>query len=308
VKRTAEFDAFGPWIVQVQAAEGLPRLYRDFPLDFAEARMVLKVPRNIQRRDANPDMHLYDYLLVAGRSGLTVLTRRDDAYDTTEMPYPRIAAVHTSVSMLDGLLRVYDVAGPAPCGVGLEVPYNGVSDDLVRELARIVRAQALAPTPGLGEPSPASREPLSLGLDDLGRTDTALVTAQREFTMAEGIIPRAVHLRTPVHRASGFLRGFFDVVRPVTLHAAVLATSPGELHLVHRWPWVTVGRRPVHSVAHTAVTLPRVDRVEVVDSLRYEGVQLLRIISGQSVVEVLFPEGAETGTVVQEILGARAGG
>lgn len=306
VKRTAEFDAFGPWLVQVQAPEGLPRLYRDHPLDFGSARMVLKVPRNIQRRDANPDMHLYDYLLVAGGSGVTVLSRRGDVYDTAELPYERIAAVRTSVSMLDGLLRVYDVAGEGPDGVGLEVPYNGVSDDLIRKLARIMRSQALASVPGGAEPRPLGAEPLSLGLDDLGRSDIALVTAQREFTAAEGMVPCATHLRTPVRRGSGAMRGFFDVLRPVTLHAGILATSPGEVHLVHRRPWVTTGRKPVHSVAHTVVIVPRVEQVEVIDSPRYQGVRLARIISGRSVVVMPFPEGADTGTGVQAILGARA--
>jgi len=73
---TAEFDAFGPWIDEVRTASAVPRLYRDYPLDLDAARLVLKVPRNIARRDALPTMDLYDHLLVVGPHDLTVLSAR----------------------------------------------------------------------------------------------------------------------------------------------------------------------------------------------------------------------------------------
>ena len=61
--RVSEYDAFGPWIDEVFAPEDVPRLFRNHALDFDAARLVLKVPRDIVRRDATPDMDLYDYLL-----------------------------------------------------------------------------------------------------------------------------------------------------------------------------------------------------------------------------------------------------
>jgi hypothetical protein len=52
---TPEYDAFGPWVDPVRTAEEVPPLYRDHPVDLAGSRLVLKVPRDIARRDATPD-------------------------------------------------------------------------------------------------------------------------------------------------------------------------------------------------------------------------------------------------------------
>lgn len=73
---TPEYDAFGPWVDPVRSAEEVPPLYRDHPVDLAASRLVLKVPRDIARRDATPDMDLYDHLLVLEADALTVLSRR----------------------------------------------------------------------------------------------------------------------------------------------------------------------------------------------------------------------------------------
>src|SRR5665647_3181235 len=98
----------------------------------SSATLVLKVPRVISRRDANSDMDLYDHLVVAGATSLTVLSRRGDTYQSAEVPYARIAAVSTSVALLDGLLVARDVEGAAAAGVAVTFRYNGVSDDLVK--------------------------------------------------------------------------------------------------------------------------------------------------------------------------------
>ena len=302
--RTAEFDAFGPWVTQVVSAEGLPRLYADHVVDFDTARMVVKVPRNITRRDASPDMHLYDHLLIAGQSELTVLSRREDEYTTTVVPYDRVAAVHTSVVMLDGLLRIYDAGGTGRSGVALDLPYNGVSDDVVGRLARIVRAEALAAAGDRAVVTPEGA-PLKLNLEDLGQHDVALVTAGRELARVEGLLTWAAHGRVPVQRRGGVLGVLGKLVFAPTLHAAVVGSTPGEVHVIHRRPWVTTGRKPVHSVAHTAITVPRVERLEVTEHEAFTGTQLVRVVAGAAEVDLLVPTGAPTLDTLLTLLDAR---
>ncbi len=54
--RVSEYDRFGPWIDEVLDLEDVPALFRDHAIDFDTARLVLKVPREIARRDATADM------------------------------------------------------------------------------------------------------------------------------------------------------------------------------------------------------------------------------------------------------------
>jgi len=70
--RTAEFDAFGPWILQVSTYDDVPPLFRTVA-NLDGANLALKIPRRIDRRDANPD--LYDQLLIVRDQGMDVLTR-----------------------------------------------------------------------------------------------------------------------------------------------------------------------------------------------------------------------------------------
>jgi len=95
------------------------------------------------------------------------------------------------------------------------------------------------------------------------------------------------------------------VLHPATLHAAVVGSTHGEVHLVHRRPWVTAGRKPMHSVAHTVVTAPRVERVEVADHPTYLGVQLVTVVAGRARIEIPCPEGAGTVATLLTLLGAR---
>lgn len=299
MRRTAEFDAFGPWIDEVHSPEEVPRLYRDHPLDLSTAHLTLKVPRRIARRDANPDMDLYDHLVVAGASELTVLTRRGSDYVTRVLPYQRLATVQTSVDLLAGRLVVHDVEARQPGRPAITLGYNSVSHDMVQRLARVVRAQA--------RPEPArvpatARAPLQLGSRDLGHADVGLVTAQHELASHEpDVVPLAAHRRTRVARREGALSGPLDAFRPVTLHAAVVGAGPGELHLLHRRDWFTTGRRPEHSVSHTVVLVDRVTSAEVRESGRYAA-RVVAVRSGRAVVEVPFPPDAETGPAVQDVV------
>jgi hypothetical protein len=304
MRRTVEFDEFGPWVFEVRSPEDVPRLYKGHPLDLDTAEMVLKVPRRIWRRDANPDMDLYDHLLIAGPESLTVLSRRGDRYETVDVPYRRVAAVMSSVSLLDGRLLVRDVAGE-DAGLVVNVRYNSVSHDLLQRLVQVISVKSREAMGSADPATPPHVEHPPIALRDLGDDDVALVTGLRELALLEDrVVPVATHQRTGVRRKSGSLRGVVDVIRPVTLHAAIVGVSPGELHVVHRRDWFSIGRRPVHSVAHTVLPVANVTGVEVADSPRYTVARVLRVTSGKSVVEIPFPAGAETGAAMLGALGA----
>lgn len=306
MQRSAEYDAFGPWTYRVTAPEEVPRLYRGHGIDPAAARLVLKVPRVIDRREATPDMHLYDHLLVAGGDALTVLSRRGDTYHVAEVPYARVAAVHHSYSMLDGRLVVHDVDGRERAGIAVSLRYNAVSRGVVEELAELVREQALAAR------APAERPVRSNGatarVAELDEADAALVTLYRAIAdRRPGLVVLGSHSRVIVPRRDVPFRRLLDSLRPVTLHAALVCADAGTLDLVHRREWFTSHPRPAWSVAHTFVVTSAVTAVGSHEHPRYEGVYRVQVASGRALVELAFPDGAESGTAIAAALaGVRA--
>lgn len=303
---TPEFDAFGPWIYEVRTPEEVPPLYRAHAIDLDSARVVLKVPRPIERRNATPTMHLYDHLLVAGPDELTVLSREVDSARERSVPYARIGAVELSVSLLDGRLRLLD-ATPGSGGELLSLTFNGVSLGTVEQLVDLLVTEALAHGGGS-----AAREPTAAPTGAAARTwsvagpDVALVVAYKELAeRVPGLVRLADHARVPVtRRSTSLVARLLDRWWPVTLHAAVVAYAPGRVEVLHRRELTSPRGRPAHSIARTTLLASAVTAVALTPHPAYSGALACRVSVGDAAVQLAFPEGAPTVRALREALSA----
>src|SRR5665647_2090229 len=125
---TAEYDAFGPWIYEVRRPDEVPRLFRSHPLDLDHALLTVKVPREIERRVANPSMDLYDNLLSLGPESITVLSRRGREFDARTVRYGQIQGITEFVDLLDARVTLHDDDSP------VVVRYNASSTDVMSQL------------------------------------------------------------------------------------------------------------------------------------------------------------------------------
>lgn len=238
---TPELDQFGPWVLPVRGPIDVPRLYADERVDWDGVELALKVPRPVHRRDATPDMDLYDALLLVDRTGLTVLRRRPagPGYDRLTARHADVLALESSTDMLDGRLTLHTGSGT------VEVPYNGSQAGVVEDLLAVLRAHAFGARSGMPRDAP------DLDRGAAGPADIALVTAYRELVGA-GVAVDAVAAvpRGRVRRRGGAIVRPADLVLPVTRHAAVVAVGPREVHVLHRREWLTTKRTPTHSLTH----------------------------------------------------------
>lgn len=302
----SEFDRFGPWIDEVRTPDDVPRLFREHPIDLAAARLVLKVPRNIARRDATPDMDLYDHLLVLDAEGLTVLARRgagdtgrrsvaSGGYDVATIPSAQVVAIRDVVSMLDGRLSVYTHDGAV-----VSVRYNGSGRANVTRLVTGLRdAAATQPAreTGLALRAAAQAEAAGLVRLDPGRDDVALVSDFRDLARRNpGLVASTCHGRTALAPRAGGLAGAMHRallgLSPMTLHGAIVAGDGVVLEVLGRHEWLVRGRAPVHSGSRLVLPLSAPDRIGVVPHPHYAGVAVVRITAGTSSVEVAVPEGS----------------
>ena len=303
MKSTPEFDAFGPWIYEVRTPEEVPPLYRAHAIDLQAARLVLKVPRPIERRSATPTMHLYDHLLVAGPDELTVLSRDGDRYREVSVPYGRVGAVQLSVSLLDGRLRLLD-ATPGSGGELASLTFNGVSLGAVEQLVDLLVTEALSHGAGGTREPEAATSGVRPGTWNLGGPDVALVVAYKELAERHpGMVRLADHARVPVARRSGSpVARLLDRWWPITLHAAVVAHAPGRVEVLHRRELLTPRGRPAHSIARTTVVASAVTAVALTPHPGYSGVLACAVSVGDGVVRLAFPEGAPTVRALREAL------
>lgn len=296
---TAEYDAFGPWVYQVRTPEVVPRLFRGGPLDLDRSELVIKVPRNIARRDATPQMDLYDHVLAAGPDELTLLSRQPSGYTTAAVPYAGIAAIESGTDLLDGRLTVHRTGG-APA---LTVGYNGSSQDVVDRLVRVIRSRYLRdPGPGVQLPDEARDGEVEFEHFD---ADLALVSEYGAVLRTEPAVTfLAAHERRAVaprdgRGAWGWISRLVHFAWPMTLQGAILCADPHELTVIHRRVWWVRGHVPVHSVCRTTIPLSRLEWVSVQPHPTYAGVVVATLHVGGTELTLPLPETSDAASVLR---------
>lgn len=302
----AEYDAFGPWIDEISAPSDVPRLYRDFPLDLAACRVVLKFPRNVSRRDVTPDMDLYDHLLVAGPEKLTVLSRQGDSYSTATAAYDRIVAIEDSVSLLDGLLTVHTVAEGS-----VSIPFNGSSHEVVETLIDLLRELSGSTVPAARRSAPVSAPRHATlptpGLVALGDKDVDLVSSFRHLQRSEPDVRLlAAHGRLVLAPRGGAVSRGMHSVRPMVLQGALVCRNETELQVISRRDWLVRGNRPVHSLARTVVTLAKIDAVSSRQDAEYTGVRVVTVRAGATSIDFPVPADSEAERILLSLAPAAA--
>lgn len=279
--RSKEFAEFGPWILEVNGPDDVPRAFRDFPFDFGPENRIIKVPRDIPRRTARPDMHLYDQMACVDGTQLTVLQRSGDGYTTTSIALDAIAVIDHGTELLLGWLVITSTDGTRA-----SMSFSGSSRTTVAWFVDL-----LHPSRSL---DPLRSDPLAL--EALGAPDTGLVTAYlaaskrrplrvvatfRGSTLAERP-PLLARLRRAIPRLSGL----------------VLCENSDELVLISRREWVRSSPAPDLSIRETIVIRRHISAMATTPLS--EGVTSVTIHAGHATVALAVPSTSEL-TVIAAI-------
>jgi hypothetical protein len=154
--RDPEYDRFGPWVIEISDDDPVPPLFAGHVSEASDVILSIKVPRKVARRDAAPGMDLYDYVVQLHEQTLAIHERVHSTVRSHTVAYREIQQLRVSEHLLRGELLLD--AG----GAGYSLPYNTVSNDLMREVARLIRQRYLDPSATRLELPPApSPAPLS---------------------------------------------------------------------------------------------------------------------------------------------------
>ncbi len=293
VTDTREYDLFGPWVDEVRTEDEVPRLYRRHRLDLAAARLVLKVPRDIARRDARPGMDLYDHLVALEPSCLTVLSRSAgaDGYGVRQVAYADVVAIEDVVTLLDARVRVH-----ARDGGVVEMAYNGADRGHPGRLVEQLRVLAMEGSAD-GEVAAAPGVPMLLDQHALGLDDIGIVNAHRAVAAARPAL-RAVawHPRQVVRpggSGAAAARVVTHALRPMTVHAALVAVDDDTVEVFDR-VGLARGRSPVHTQARRLVAREALTGVRVEPHPVYPTVRLVTLVAGQARLTLPVPAGSST--------------
>ena len=135
--RDREYDRFGPWVLEISDDDPLPRLFVPHVTRSEEPLLSIKVPRRIARRDAHPGMDLYDYVVSLYEHDLVLLERIGRDVRARAIDYGDVRHLVVHEELLRGGLHLCLERDP------YTLPYNTVSNDVMRRVAEIVRERYL---------------------------------------------------------------------------------------------------------------------------------------------------------------------
>ncbi|WP_105614238.1 hypothetical protein [Vallitalea okinawensis] len=150
--RNKEYDAFGPWILEINKEHALPPLFVDNFTENNNYLMCIKIPRDIERRNAQPGMNLYDYVIALYEDYLYILKRVDDHVITQTVPYSEIEGIKDYRNLLVGELTLLLRHG------SVSFRYNTVSSDIIDHITSIVRKRYVTEERSLDTTCPTNEE------------------------------------------------------------------------------------------------------------------------------------------------------
>jgi hypothetical protein len=139
--RDPEYDAFGPWILEIGERNPVPAVFAHAMTRTDVPLASFKVPRLIERRNARPGMHLYDYVVALYANDVLILERDGDGVRTNTVPYSEISYIRSVQDLLRGVLELATPTG------SYRLPYSTVSRQIVDSAVGLIRARYTSGTP-----------------------------------------------------------------------------------------------------------------------------------------------------------------
>lgn len=222
----SEYDAFGPWIYEIDDEHPIPELFAPLIKKDKYCLMMMKIPRQIERRDADPGMQLYDYVVGAYESQIFICIRQDNTAERKRFRYSDLSAISLFSCFLASYVTFYFKTGES-----FELPFNTISLNIMKKFVRLVRAKLVPEEPSIDlskcpKPIQASQISDVLFVNLLNDND-----AEEDRKMYPGAFQQAVKMRM---KGVSLSRKLASIIYPPKLAGGMHLYSDRELIIIER--------------------------------------------------------------------------
>ena len=293
--RVSEYDAFGPWIYEIDEDHPLPPLFVPH-VEHSEAYQILfKLPRDIERRKATPDMDLYDYVVSAYADRVQILTRVEHSVRETVVPYADILGIRLYRKFLNGVCTLYTARER------IEITFNTVSIGIMSAFVQYIRSQYEAGKPaGCGYRSAAV-------IPDAQLRDVLFVNLLRDLRDAgEEFQVGAFEQGGPLTlRKAGLRERLQQMLRPQSMMGAVHLFGDTELLVIEKEVPDARTKEDKYGYQYTYLPVRNVHSVQIAESESYQNTTECRIGLGEHELPLLFHADNQKGIRYYEDLRAQ---
>ena len=129
----AEYDAFGPWIIEIDDKNLMPTIFKSYYHEPDNHLMLIKIPRHIDRRDAKPGMDLYDYVIGLFDGYISIFKRENKNVSTRKIQISEIEAITNYRDLLSSQLILY------LSNEKFIIEYNSLSSNIIERFMKFIR-------------------------------------------------------------------------------------------------------------------------------------------------------------------------
>jgi hypothetical protein len=261
--KVSEYDAFGPWIYEVSEEHPLPPLFVPFYKEDGNFLMRIKIPRNIERKNAKPGMDLYDYVIGLYEDHIYILKREDKQVEERSVYFDEINGIEALSRLLAGTLTIYLTDGK------IEIPYNLVSNNVVMKLVGLIRNRYSKKTYEDNDPYCFDNNPA---------VETLFTNLLFKMKSEEDLRICAVQRSIPLKlNKANFFEQLKYFITPRKLFNTLHLSNSRELIILTRGKAFKEGRVPNYAYAITYLPFERLSGVLIENDEEYSGLAALHI-------------------------------
>lgn len=262
--RVSEYDAFGPWIYKVTEKHPMPSLFLPYYKEKQNHLMLIKIPRDIERRKAKPDMDLYDYVIGMYENYGYILKRKDKEIEEIRFNYDEVESIENHRSLLLGKLTINLKSNT------LIIPYNAVSIEIIFELVKIIRDRYVSNT---YQSISKIRGVNNFEIEDLYKN----LIKERELKgdiFPIRVFQPAINLNNNNVRLEQKILG---LIREKVLLSTMHLLSDRELLIINRGELINFGRKAIHSYSFIYVPIEKIDNIKLEKCKEYTNIETVFI-------------------------------
>lgn len=262
-KHQKEYDLFGPWILEVKEIDEVPDAFLPVYPEGGDIDLAFKIPRHVERRNANPGEDLYDYMVILRSEALEIHRRRDDGLSSSVVLYEKIGGIKIRFDLLLGEVTIYHADG------SVSFSFNTVSEDLIETLVAMLRKRYPV---GKGTPLP----PDAVDIDELTHHYRVLSNRERKDASVS-ILAFRDDLLIEKREKTIWDRGLDVIRRPRVRPTMTLATET-ELILYRGEPQIVRFNKGNYGYSRTLIPRSAIRDITIDPDTVYLGCVRVRIV------------------------------
>ncbi|WP_160688183.1 hypothetical protein [Clostridium sp. C2-6-12] len=259
----SEYDAFGPWIYKITEKNPMPPLFIPYYKENQEYLMLIKIPRDIERRKAKPEMDLYDYVIGMYEDYGYILKRNQKEVEEIRFYYNEVESIENYRSLLLGRLTIYLKSST------LVIPYNTVSIGIIYELMKIIRNKY---TKSTYENVPVINKTNNSEIDMLYEN---LI---KEMALKDDVFP--IMVSQPAINLNNNKRigqKILGLIRSKLLLSTVHLLNHKELLIINKGDPIQYGKKPVNSYSFVYIPIEKINNIKFEKSKEHQNIEMVAI-------------------------------